>query len=98
MTDVAPRAAISDDEGPISIAPAFHPCADVGIVDEQPQWVDVAVRKPELLCNDLEVPQDRVAQWRQAAVLPSAVNLRRATTDCLEHHQRFGVRVVPTVP
>ena len=95
MTDAAPRAAVSDDEGPISIAPAFHPCADVGIGDEQ---VDVAVRKPELGYNDLEVPLDRVAQPRQAAVLPSAVNLRRATTDCLEHHQRFGVRVVPTVP
>ena len=43
MTDAAPRAAVSDDEGPIFIAPAFRPCADVGIVDEQ---VDVAVRKP----------------------------------------------------
>ena len=95
MTDAASRATVSDDEGPISIAPAFRPCADVGIGDEQ---VDVAVRKPELGCNELEVPLDRVAQPRQAAVLPSAVNLRRATTDCLEHHQRFGVRVVPTVP
>ena len=95
MTDAAPRAAVSDDEGPISIAPAFRPCADVGIGDEQ---VDIAVRKLEPGCNDLEVPLDRVAQPRQAAVLPSAVNLRRATTDCLEHHQRFGVRVVPTVP
>ena len=66
----------------------------MGIVDEQ---VDVAVQKPEPGCNDLEVPLDRVAQPRQAAVLPSAVNLRRATTDCLEHHQRFGVRGVPTV-
>ena len=34
MTDVAPRAAISDDEGPISIAPAFRPCGDVGVLDE----------------------------------------------------------------
>ena len=40
MMDAAPRAALSDDEGPISIAPAFRPCADMGIVDEQ---VDVAV-------------------------------------------------------
>ena len=95
MTEAAPHAAVSNDEGPISIAPAFRPCADSGIGDEQ---VDVAVRKPELGYNDLEVPLDRVAQPRQAAVLPSAVNLRRATTDCLEHHQRFGVRVVPTVP
>ena len=55
MMDVAPRAAVSDDEGPISIAPAFRPCADVGIGDEQ---VDVAVRKLEPGCNDLEVPLD----------------------------------------
>ena len=61
MTDAAPRAAVSDDEGPISIAPAFCPCADVGIVDEQ---VDVVVRKLEPGCNDLEVPLDRVAQPR----------------------------------
>ena len=58
MTDAAPHAAVSDDEGPISIAPAFRPCADVGIGDKQ---VDVAVRKPEPGCNDLEVPLDRVA-------------------------------------
>ena len=95
MTDAAPRAAVSDDEGPISIAPAFRPCADVGIIDEQ---VDVAVRKPEPGCNDLEVPLDRVAQSRQAAVLASADNLRRAAADCVEHHQRIGVRGVPTVP
>ena len=55
MTDAAPRAAVSDDEGPISIAPAFRPCADVGIVDEQ---VDVVVRKPEPGCNDLKVLLD----------------------------------------
>ena len=61
MTDVAPRAAVSDDGGPISIAPAFLPCADMGIVDEQPRWVDVAGWKPKPGCNDLEVPQDRVA-------------------------------------
>ena len=95
MTDAAPHAAVSDDEGPMSIAPAFRPCADVGIVDEQ---VDVAVQKPEPGCNDLEVPLDRVAQHRQAAVLPSAVNLRRAAAGCVEHHQRFGVRGVLTVP
>ena len=58
MTDAAPRAAVLDDEGPISIAPAFRPCADVGIGDEQ---VDIAARKPEQGCNDLEVPLDRVA-------------------------------------
>ena len=95
MTDAAPRAAVSNDEVPISIAPAFRPCAHVGIVDEQ---VDVAVQKPEPGCNDLEVLLDRVAQWQQAVVLPSAINLRRAAADCVEHHQRFGVRGVPTVP
>ena len=58
MPDAAPRAAVSADEGPISIAPAFLPCADVGIVDEQPRWVDVVGRKPKLGCNDLEVPVD----------------------------------------
>ena len=94
MMDAAPRATVSDDEGPISIAPPFRPCADVGIVDEQ---VDIAVRKPEPGFNDLEVPLDRLAQPRQAAVLPSAVNLRRAAADCVEHHQRFGVHGVPTV-
>jgi len=61
MMDVAPRAAVSDDEGPISIAPAFRPCTDVGVLDEQPRWVDVAVRKLEPGCNDLDVPLDRVA-------------------------------------
>ena len=95
MTDAAPRAAVSDDEGSISIGPAFHPCADVGIGDKQ---VDVAVQKLEPGCNNLEVPLDRVAQPRQAAVLPLAVNLRWATADCVEHHQSFGVRGVPTVP
>ena len=95
MTDAAPHAAVSDDEGPISIVPAFLPCADVGIGDEQ---VDIVVQKLELGCNDLEVPLDRVAQRRQAAVLPSTVNLRRAAADCVEHHQRFGVRGVSTVP
>ena len=95
MTDAAPRVAVSDDEGPISIAPAFRPCADVGIGDEQ---VDVAVRKPEPGCNDLVVPLDRVAQRRQAMVLPSAVNLRRAAADSVEHHRRFRVRGVSTVP
>ena len=83
MTDAAPRAAVSDDEGPMYIAHAFRPCAYMGIIDEQ---VDVAVRKPEPGCNDLEVPLDRLAQPRQAAVLPSAVNLRRASADCVEHH------------
>ena len=94
MTDAAPHVAVSDDEGPMSIAPAFRPCADMGIIDVQ---VDVVVRKLEPGCNDLEVLLDRVAQPRQAAVLPSAVNLRRATTDCVEHHQRFGARGVLTV-
>ena len=64
MTDAAPRAAVSDDGGPISIVPAFLPCADVGIVDEQPRWVDVVGRKAKLGCNDLEVPLDRVVQPR----------------------------------
>ena len=94
MTDAAPCATVSDDEGPISIAPEFHPCVDVSIVDEQ---VVVVVRKPEPGCNDLEVPLDRVAQPRQAAVLPSAVNLRRAAVDCVEHHQLFGVRGISMV-
>ena len=58
MTDAAPRAAVLDDEGPMSIAHAFRQCADMGIVDEQ---VDVAVWKPKPGCNDLEVPLDRVA-------------------------------------
>ena len=75
MTDAAPRTTVSDDEGPISIVPAFLPCADVGIVDEQPRWVDVAGRKLEPGCNDLKVPVDQVAQRRHVAVLPSAVNL-----------------------
>ena len=61
LMDAAHRATVSDDEGPISIAPAFRPCADAGIVDEQPRWVDVAVRKLEPGCNDLDVPLDRVA-------------------------------------
>ena len=56
ITDAAPRAAVSDDEGPISIAPTFRPCADVGIIDEQPRWVDIVVRKLEPVCNDFEVP------------------------------------------
>ena len=58
MTDAAPRAAVLDEAARIPPAPAFRPCADVGIVDEQ---VDVVVRKPEPGCNDLEVPLDRVA-------------------------------------
>ena len=42
------------------------------------------VRKPEPVCNDFEVPQDRVAQRWQAVVLPSTVNLRQAATDSTE--------------
>ena len=55
MTDAAPQAAVSDDEGPISIATAFRPCADMDIVDDQPRWVDVSVWKLEPVCNDFEV-------------------------------------------
>ena len=61
MTDAAPRAAVLDEAARIPPAPAFRPCADVGILDEQPRWVDVVVRKPEPICNDVEVPPDRVA-------------------------------------
>ena len=86
MTDAAPRATVSDDEGTISIAPAFRPCGDVGVLDEQPRWVDIAVRKPEPVCNDVEVPSDRVAQRGQAVVLPSAVNLRQAAANSVEQH------------
>ena len=34
LMDAAPRATVSDDEGPISIAPAFRPCGDVGVLDK----------------------------------------------------------------
>ena len=86
MTDAAPQAAVSDDEGPITIATAFRPCADMDIVDDQPRWVDVSVWKPEPVCNDFEVPQDRVAQRLLAVVLPSAVNLRQAAANSVEQH------------
>ena len=87
MMDTALHAAVLDDEARIPPALAFRPCADVGIIDEQPRRVDIVVRKLEPVCNDFEVPQDRVAQQRQAAVLPSAVNLRRAAADSVQHHQ-----------
>jgi hypothetical protein len=46
-TDAALCAAVPDEPAPAVIpeAPAFHPCADVGILDEQLRWV-IAVRKP----------------------------------------------------
>ena len=63
MTDAALRAAVSDDAAPrIPPSPALHPSADVGILNEQPRWVDVAVRKPEPVGNGVEVPPDQVSQ------------------------------------
>ena len=74
MTDATLRAAVPDDAAHhIPPALALRPYADVGILDEQPQWVDIAVRKLESLGNGVEVPPDPVSLHRQAAVLPSAV-------------------------
>ena len=44
MTDAALRATVLDDAAPrIPPAPALRPCANMGILDEQPRWVDVEV-------------------------------------------------------
>ena len=85
MTDAALRAAILDDAAPrIPLALALRPCADVGILDEQPRWVDIAVRKLKPLGNGVEVPPDPVSLHQQAAVLPSAVTEQRAAADSME--------------
>ena len=63
MTDAALCAAVPDEPGPADVipeAPAFRPCANVGILDEQLRWV-VAVRKPEPVRNDVEVVPDEDA-------------------------------------
>ena len=65
MTDAALRATESDDRAlRIPPTPALHPCADVGILDEQPRWVDIAVWKLEPLGNGVEVPPDPVSLHR----------------------------------
>ena len=79
-------------------APAFRPCVDVGMLDEQPRWVDVMIWKLEPVCNEVEVPPDQVAQPHQAVVVPSVMMERRAASDSVEYHQRFVVRGVRTVP
>ena len=74
MADAALRAAVPDDAAPrIPPAPALRPCADMGILDEQPRWVDVEVRKPAPVINGVEVLPDQVSLQRQAVVLPPAV-------------------------
>jgi len=99
MTDAALRATIPDDAAPrIPPAPALRPCADMGILDEQPWWVDVAVRKLEPVGNGVEVPPDQVSLQRQAVVLPPAVTEQRTAADSMEQRQRFMVRGVQMVP
>ena len=42
--NAALRAVVLDDAAPrIPLAPALRPCADVGILDEQPRWIDIVV-------------------------------------------------------
>ena len=65
MTDAALRAVVLDDAAPrIPLAPALRPCADVGILDEQPRWVNIAVLKLEPLGNGVEVSPDPVSLHR----------------------------------
>ena len=74
MTDATLRIAVPDDAARRNPpASALRLCADMGILDEQPQWVDIAVWKLEPLGNGVEVLPDPVSLHRQAAVLPSAV-------------------------
>lgn len=65
MTDAALCAAVPDEPelAVIPEAPAFRPCVDVGILDEQFRWV-VAEGKPEPVRNDVEVILDEDAQPR----------------------------------
>ena len=65
MTDAAVRAVVPDNVAPcIHPVPALRPCADIGILHEQPQWVDLMVRKPEPVGNGVEVPPDPLSLHR----------------------------------
>ena len=65
ITDATLRIAVPDDAARrIPLASALHPCADVGILDEQPRWVDIAVLKLEPLGNGVEVSPDPVSLHR----------------------------------